>query len=92
VDLAWEAPLYTSGPLLEYRVYRAADAEGPFAFVAGVPPDALSYTDSGDLFVTYHYLVTAVNEVGEGPVSDGACSKPFPWVSLEGDNLCDLPL
>lgn len=91
IQIAWEPPIYTGGTLTEYRVHRSQSMDGPFTQVATVEPDSLEHTDTGDLLTTYHYRVSAVNEIGEGEPSGTACSKTYPWVVLEDDDLCWVP-
>ncbi len=91
VQITWERPLYTGGALTEYRVYRSESMDGPFTQVAIVDPDSLEYTDAGELFTTYHYRVSAVNEIDESGLTESVCSKPYPWVVLEDDDLCWAP-
>jgi hypothetical protein len=92
VALSWTAPSDTGGvPITAYNVYRSLAADGPYALVATLDGAATEHTDTGDLLTTYYYQVTAVNAAGEGEASQTACTKPYPWVSLDGDNLCDVP-
>jgi len=75
--LTWNPPLSDgNSPLTEYRIYRAktAGVETSLETIGNV----LSFTDTlltnGQ---TYHYKVTAINALGEGPFSNGANTVPF---------------
>ena len=82
----WAAPDNGGSPITQYRVYRAATANGPFPD----PPLAIvtqpGYVDpappAGDKF----YVVTAVNAVGEGPFC-----KAFTPPSGPIETPCVLP-
>jgi cellulose 1,4-beta-cellobiosidase len=93
VALAWEAPESDGGsPLMAYRVWRAGGGAA-LAVVAEVPAGTTSHVDTGLAPLTvYHYLVTAVNAVGEGAASNDACAQAFPWVVLDPGLACVGPL
>ncbi len=94
VDLAWQAPADDGGvDILEYRVYQGPSPDA-LVHVATVDGSQTSYTDDGLATLTptaYHYAVTAVNRVGEGPASDTVCTTAAPYDSLEQiASACDL--
>lgn len=62
--------LWTAVPTaFKYRVQRSTVSGGPYTTI-GEAVGATSYQDPGlDPYTTYYYLVSAVNEAGEGPVS-----------------------
>jgi hypothetical protein len=80
INLHWSAPSSNGGTAVTgYRLYRATASTGPFSLIASPGAGATSYTDSGlTALQTYWYRATAVNAVGEGPVSNTACAKPYP--------------
>lgn len=89
ISLTWLAPLSNGGVnVSHYNLYRAQGIGDP-EYVATLG-DVRSYRDSGLLPVLgYHYVVRAVTEVGEGPNSNAACARSYPWVSaLDGTLAC----
>jgi predicted phage tail protein len=72
VVLTWSAPASNGGrPITAYDIYRNTTPGGEtfFATVGSV----LTYTDASVLAEqTYYYRVSAVNVIGEGPLSDEA--------------------
>jgi hypothetical protein len=67
VALTWGPP--ASGPVSSYSVYRGTTHGGPYTKIAsGVL--STSFTDSGLANGTYFYVVTAVNNIGEGAQSN----------------------
>ncbi len=94
VALSWTEPESDGGMRVRaYHVYRAAAPGGPFDHIASLGADARALTDDGRTpLVTQYYAVAASNFVGEGAPSAETCSKPFPWTSVDGDNLCSLPI
>jgi len=71
--ISWQAPSYTGGAILHYRVYRSYVSGGE-AFVAETG-NTLSYADATcHLGRICFYKVTAVNLVGEGIPSNEASS------------------
>ena len=76
VTITWDHPLYDGGyPVSNYRVYRGTVSNGEtFILNAGI---AFWYADRGlTNGVTYYYKVTAMNAVGEGPLSIEASARP----------------
>ena len=86
VGLKWAAPDDGGSTITEYRVYRSASPEGPFAD----PPLAVvtqpSYVDTAPPAGDKFYVVTAVNAVGEGPYC-----KAFAPPSGPTESPCVLP-
>src|SRR5437867_11292635 len=76
VDLVWHAPLSDGlSPIIGYSVYRGPNAQDVtiLAQLGGV----LSYTDTGvSDGVPYFYRVSAINAMGEGPLSAPADATP----------------
>ena len=76
VDLVWHAPLSDGlSPITGYSVYRGPNAQEVtiLAQLGGV----LSYTDTGvSNGVPYFYRVSAINAMGEGPLSAPADATP----------------
>ncbi|UCE38626.1 MAG: PQQ-binding-like beta-propeller repeat protein, partial [Thermoplasmata archaeon] len=76
IDLDWSAPITDGGgPITNYRIYK------------GTSPGALTfYVELGDVQfyhdivvtngITYYYKVSAVNNLGEGPLSNEASATP----------------
>ena len=77
IRLTWQAPASNGGTAItNYKVYRGATS-GSETYLATVG-NVLTYTDSGlGNGATYHYVVTAVNLVGEGPSSNEATATTF---------------
>jgi predicted phage tail protein len=75
VALTWTAPADGGAPITGYALYRgtAAGAESLVATLGSVT----SYTDAGlKNGTTYYYRVSAVNGVGEGPLSNERSARP----------------
>ena len=83
ITLNWNAPDNNGGsPILSYRIYRGNASRGE-KFQTSVG-NTLSYTDTPEARgQTYHYMVSAVNSVGEGAVSNeaNATLAPTPTVT-----------
>jgi fibronectin type 3 domain-containing protein len=86
IVLTWEAPSSDGGsPITNYRIYKgtASDSE---IFLVEIG-NMLTYNDTNvSPGVTYYYKVTAVNAVGEGPLSNQASATP-PTVPTAPLNL-----
>jgi sialate O-acetylesterase len=65
----------------QYNVKRGTAPNGPFTTIAGnvLGPTRYADTQSAD-GVTYHYTVSAVNEVGEGPDATTVAATTVPYV------------
>ena len=72
INLAWQAPASDgNSPITGYKVYRGTSPTS-LTLVATVG-NVLSWQDTGRAQgVTYHYQVSALNAIGEGPRSNGA--------------------
>jgi titin len=83
IQLSWDVAASDGGtPVTGYRLYRGTDPAHLTA-AADVAADARRYVDRDrKLLTTYYYVLTALNAVGEGPTSNQAASKPFPWVPV----------
>lgn len=67
IDLTWSA----SGGAAGYYVKRSTQFGGPYTTIAN--PTGTSFSDTGLSPATvYHYVVSAINAIGEGPESGGA--------------------
>jgi hypothetical protein len=81
VHLTWSAPANGGSPITNYKVYRGASPGGETLLtqlgnVASFDDTAVS---NG---TTYYYTVSAVNSVGEGPVSSEASATPVQPASV----------
>ena len=76
VTLTWSAPSNDGGwPVTGYRVYRGTAAGGEV--LVATLGNVLTFEDGGlTNGITYFYRVSAVNAVGEGPLSDGDKATP----------------
>lgn len=75
VTLTWNAPYDGGSPISNYRIYRG-DTSGGEVFLTDVG-DVLIFTDTGLANgKTYYYRVSAVNALGEGPLSNEASATP----------------
>src|SRR5262249_45088882 len=82
--LSRSAPASDGGsPVTSYKVYRGTSSGGE-SFLASTGT-ATGYTDaSAANGTTYYYKVTAVNAVGEGPLSNEATATPSAPASAPG--------
>ena len=68
ISLSWTAA--TGGTPVSYNIKRATDAEGPFTVIGTTTAPSVTFTDAVLGGVTYHYVVSAVNAIGESPDSE----------------------
>jgi hypothetical protein len=95
VVLNWSAPASNGGsPVSSYKVYRSTSAN--FELLLPTPTiTGTTYTDTpASNGTTYFYKVSAVNGVGEGPLSGEAFATPTappvePLPTLDGFNRAD---
>jgi parallel beta-helix repeat protein len=82
IILTWQPPVDDRGsPITNYRIYRG-DAPGN-EYILVELGNVLAYTDTGlTNGVPYYYEVSAVNEVGEGPLSGEVSATPVPPVPV----------
>ncbi len=82
-QLAWSAPASDGGsPVTGYRLYRGT-SPGTEQLLASVGPSG-SYADAGlTNGVTYYYKLSALNAVGEGPLSAEAAATPLAQAPLD---------
>jgi parallel beta-helix repeat protein len=76
VTLAWDPPGFNGGSsITNYRIYRGTTSGGEiFLIEVG---NVTGYVDTGLVNgQTYHYMVSAVNAIGEGPKSNEASATP----------------
>ncbi|MDG6225298.1 MAG: fibronectin type III domain-containing protein [Candidatus Thermoplasmatota archaeon] len=71
ISLSWGPPEDTGGlPIIKYLIYRSY-SEGSTILIVEVGPDILEYVDRDvERGRRYQYWVSAVNDNGEGPLSD----------------------
>jgi len=76
IALAWSQPASDGGlPIINYRIYRSTSS-GSESFFTEIG-NVLAYSDPGlTNGQTYYYKVSAVNAVGEGPLSTEASATP----------------
>lgn len=82
VRVDWDAPASDGGsPLLAYRIY-SSPSDGVGGQLAGIEVTVRTYQHAGLVnLVTYHYEVTAANDVGESDRSNTATAVPRPPAS-----------
>lgn len=69
--VAWTPPDTGGSPILNYKVYRALTATGPFEFVGDSGPKTRFLDAAADSTVEkYYYKVVAENAQGAGPASN----------------------
>jgi fibronectin type 3 domain-containing protein len=69
IALAWTAPADGGSPITHYNVYQAASETGTYSLLGTNTTDSGYLDGSAEPGVTYWYKVTAVNVLGEGPLS-----------------------
>jgi parallel beta-helix repeat protein len=76
MDLSWSAPALNGGSsITNYRIYRGTSS-GSLTFLVEIG-DILNYNDTSvSNGVTYYYKVSAVNAIGEGPLSPETSDTP----------------
>ncbi|MCK5291807.1 MAG: right-handed parallel beta-helix repeat-containing protein [Thermoplasmata archaeon] len=76
IALTWDTPSFDGSlPITNYRIYRRTAPGGEVFFVE--IGNVLTYPDTGlTNGQMYCYRVSAVNGVGEGPLSNEACATP----------------
>lgn len=76
VTLSWEPPITDGGyPLVGYRLYRGEET-GPAVLLAEIA-EGLAYLDGNvSNGVRYSYAVSAVNRIGESPLSNRVSALP----------------
>ena len=81
VALSWSAPASDGGsPVTGYRIYRSTSS-GTETLLASPSGTGTSYTDtSAANGTTYYYKVSALNAIGEGPLSNEASGTPTDLV------------
>jgi serine protease AprX len=82
VSLSWAPPNSSGGAAISgYNVYRGTSSGGEtlLATVVPTPGTVATYRDSQVVNgTTYYYRVSAVNSVGEGPLSNELSATPMP--------------
>jgi fibronectin type 3 domain-containing protein len=78
ITLNWTVPADNGGAIVGYNIYRAM-APGEERFYASVPgASADVYVDTGlTNGVAYYYMVAAVNDAGQGPLSAEVSGTPM---------------
>ena len=75
VELVWIGALNHGSPITNYKVYRGTTS-GSGMLVATIE-NVLTYSDTGLVNgVTYYYRVSAVNDIGEGTLSNEVSATP----------------
>ncbi len=84
VTLTWSAPSSNGGsPVTNYKIYRALTSGGET--LQATLGNVLTYTDTAVTNgVTYYYQVSALNSVGEGPLSNEASATPAATTTVPG--------
>ena len=75
VSLSWTAA--TGGAPTGYNVKRATDSGGPYVTIGTTTVPTVSYTDAVLGGSTYHYVVSAVNLIGESADSSSVSASPI---------------
>jgi hypothetical protein len=76
VELSWNAPANGGSAIVQYRILRGTDAAN-LTFLVNVSAPATSYRDTSlENGVTYIYAVSAVNDVGVGPLASTVSATP----------------
>lgn len=97
VNLTWDTPISDGGlPITHYRIYKGNISGGEIFYVE--IGDMVYYNDTNVIGGnTYYYYVSAVNILGEGPLSneDNATALAFPdapfnLTSSSGDSYVNL--
>lgn len=80
-------------PVTAHRVYRAQSVDGPFELVGATDGDARGHVDAGlARGTTWHYRVSAVSAVGEGPLGDAAWGTTWTTPGTPRDVTVRQPL
>ena len=76
VHLSWSTPDNGGSAIIGYNLYRGTTSGGE-VLLANLGPRN-SYIDSGARTGTYYYRVSAINAVGQGPLSNEVTPVPAP--------------
>lgn len=78
VNVSWSAPLNNGGStIVNYKVYRGTVNGGSKNLIRTVNGSTFSITDTGRTNgTTYYYAISAVNGIGESPVSTQVSATP----------------
>ena len=76
IEVTWTAPTTAGvGPVTQYKIEYSKDGNQPWMELATTASTATKYENTGlDPDTTRHYRVSAVNEAGRGPASDGTAT------------------
>jgi parallel beta-helix repeat protein len=87
IDLSWDAPTSDGGSAItNYKIYRGTTS-GLLTLLVEIG-DVLTYNDTtAENGVTYYYVITGVNSVGEAPRTGEITATPF--VDTDGDSTPD---
>ena len=82
IVLSWEAPADDGGsPVSDYLVYRGSSANNE-EYIVTVDAPSTSYNDTGlENLVTYYYLITARNALGESVPAPERSATPFRYAT-----------
>lgn len=76
VRLTWTAPPDGGSPITAYGIYRSTSA-GKESLYLAVAPGTTSFTDTNvTRKIRYYYRVSAVNNIGESPLSSEVTAAP----------------
>ena len=76
VSLSWTVPDIDGGfPIIKYNIYRSINSDSNFTLYADTNQTAINDTEVTNGLL-YYYVVTAVNDKGEGPQSPVAVARP----------------
>lgn len=83
VRLTWATPVDDGGlPISSFVIYEASQLAPMLVRAGETPGHSTSVTLAGRTPVVEHrYELAAVTPVGEGPRSNRACTRPFPWLA-----------
>ena len=96
IELTWLAPADGGAPITNYNIYRGTTPGGETLLTS--IGNVLRFDDAGlDIGTTYYYVVSAINSMGEGPMSievsiapSTVPSVPRELVGVAGDTVADL--
>jgi fibronectin type 3 domain-containing protein len=82
INLTWNAPVSDGGdPIINYRIYRGT-SPGSVSFYMEIG-NITTFNDTNVISgVTYYYQISAVNSIGEGPLSNEVNATPYTVPSL----------
>ena len=85
MNITWNAPSSDGGYIIKYyTIYKTTALTGPYLFET-FSIENISYYNDTDVSndETYSYKVSAVNVIGEGPLSDEVSATPEKKITSE---------